>query len=126
MAEELRLISFGYLHAAPPSADRIVDVRGRLRDPAGYHQILAMLEQGPVDGRQPPVRDIVLRTPGADELLDELAAFVTADGVASVAVGCSQGHDRSVAVVELLAERARAAGRTVVVEHRHVDLPRVR
>jgi UPF0042 nucleotide-binding protein len=124
----LRLISFGYLHLggqSPPGADHVEDVRGRLDDPAGYRQVLAMLEIGPVDGRQDRVKRIVLATPGAAEVLDELAAFAGA-GAAVIAIGCAQGHDRSVALAELLAGRVQAAGRAVEVEHWHVDLPRVR
>ncbi|WP_220499969.1 hypothetical protein [Microbispora sp. H10949] len=31
---DITLISFGYLHSAPPRADRVEDLRARYRDPA--------------------------------------------------------------------------------------------
>lgn len=126
---QLTLISFGYLHLdgeGPPVAEHVLDVRDRLSDPAGYHEVLAMLEHGPVDGRDARVQEVVLRDPGAAGLLDELAAIARMPGVSTVAAGCGQGHDRSVAVVELAAERARRDGRDVVIDHRHVHLSRVR
>ncbi|WP_234327943.1 hypothetical protein [Streptomyces sp. NRRL F-2664] len=66
----IRLISFGYLHLptgpdgspVPPAADRIEDVRDRLRDPAAARDI-------DLDGLNPRVQDVVLNTPGARELL---------------------------------------------------------
>jgi UPF0042 nucleotide-binding protein len=127
---DLRLISFGYLHlgadAGPPAADRVEDVRTRLEDPAAYQEVLAMLEQGPVDGRDPRVQEIVMGTAGATELLGDLVSYAMDRTAVTVAIGCGQGHDRSVGLVELAAARARERGRRVAVEHWHVDLPRVR
>lgn len=125
---DLTLISFGYLHlgdGAPPAADLVVDVRSRLNDPAGYHQVLAMLARGPVDGRDERVQEIVLSQAAATVVLDDLAARARTPGVSTVAIGCGQGHDRSVALAELLATRMRQE-RRVTLNHRHVDLPRVR
>ncbi|WP_234440656.1 hypothetical protein [Streptomyces rimosus] len=73
----ISLISFGYLHLPtdpdgrpiPPTADRIEDVRDRLRDPAAARDILDL------DGLNPRVQDIVLNTPGAREPLDNLAVY---------------------------------------------------
>jgi UPF0042 nucleotide-binding protein len=41
----------------------------------------------------------------------------------NVAVGCTGGRHRSVAIVEALAERLRGDGLTVTVIHRDVDVP---
>ncbi|WP_256098702.1 RapZ C-terminal domain-containing protein [Streptomyces agglomeratus] len=73
----IRLISFGYLHLptgpdgspVPPAADRIEDVRDRLRDPAAARDILDL------DGFHPRVQDVVLGTPGARELLSNLTDY---------------------------------------------------
>ncbi|MET9593151.1 hypothetical protein ABZY45_19745 [Streptomyces sp. NPDC006516] len=73
----IRLISFGYLHLPtgpdgqpiPPAAGRVEDVRDRLRDPAAARAILDL------DGHHPRVQDIVLTTPGARELLSNLADY---------------------------------------------------
>lgn len=75
----IRLISFGYLHLPTgpdgtpppiwPTADRIADVRDRLRDPALARDVLDL------DGFHPRVQDIVLNTPGARELLASLPDY---------------------------------------------------
>ena len=70
----IRLISFSYLHLptgpdgfpVPPAADRIEDVRGRLRDPAAVRDILDL------HGLNPRVQEVVLTTPGARELIANL------------------------------------------------------
>ncbi|MFJ4320640.1 hypothetical protein ACIP46_35960 [Streptomyces lavendulae] len=121
----IRLTSFGYLHLptgpdgspVPPAADRIEDVRDRLRDPAAARDILDL------DGLNPRVQDIVLNTPGARELLDNLADLPA--GPSHIAIGCAGGKHRASGLTELLARELRARGREVVVDHRHVHLPRV-
>ncbi|MFJ3310809.1 hypothetical protein ACIPSA_49340 [Streptomyces sp. NPDC086549] len=78
----IELTSFGYLHQptgtdgqpVPPTADRTEDVRERLRDPAAARNILDL------DGRHPDVQAIVLATPGAPELLDNLTAYAAGSG----------------------------------------------
>ncbi|MEU5539291.1 hypothetical protein AB0H32_40495, partial [Streptomyces sp. NPDC020362] len=53
----------------PPVADRIEDVRDRLRAPAAARHILDL------DGLNPRVQDVVLDTPGARELIASLADY---------------------------------------------------
>jgi UPF0042 nucleotide-binding protein len=93
----IRLISFGYLHLpigpdgspVPPAADRIEDVRDRLRDPAAARDILDL------DGFHPRVQDVVLNTPGARELLDNLADYASLPaGPRRIAIGCAGGRHR--------------------------------
>lgn len=125
----IRLISFGYLHQPagpdgapiPPAADRVEDVRTRLRDPAAARNILDL------DGRDPRVQRIVLDTPGARELLVNLADYAQLPAApASIAIGCAGGKHRAAALAELLATMLRERGiRDVEIEHRHVHLPRV-
>lgn len=124
----IRLTSFGYLHLptgpdsspVPPAADRIEDVRDRLRDPAAARDILDL------DGLNPRVQDIVLNTPGARELLADLADYADLPtGPSHIAIGCAGGKHRASGLTELLARELRGRGREVVVEHRHVHLPRV-
>ncbi|MFC5828504.1 hypothetical protein [Nonomuraea insulae] len=124
----LRLISFGYLHQPigpdglpiPPEADRIEDVRERLRDPAAAKEILNL------DGLHPRVQDIVLNTPGAPELIDNLVAYALLPaGPKVIALGCAGGKHRAAGLVELTARRVRARGREVEIEHLHAHLPRV-
>ena len=119
----LFLTSFGYLHlvnARPPGADRVEDVRDRLRDPAAAKGILDL------DGLDPRVQQIVLDTPGARELLDNLTEYALLPaGLDRIAIGCAGGRHRAAALVELLARELQGSGIQVEVEHLHVHLPRV-
>jgi RNase adaptor protein for sRNA GlmZ degradation len=121
----IRLISFGYLHlddGPPPQADRIEDVRDRLRDPAAARNVLDL------DGFHPRVQAIVLATPGARDLLDDLTRYadtLPADRPRRIAVGCAGGRHRACGLIELLAARLHERGHLVAVEHRHAHLPRV-
>ncbi|MEU2287855.1 RNase adapter RapZ [Streptomyces sp. NPDC013178] len=124
----ITLTSFGYLHLptdadghpAPPTADRIEDVRQRLHDPAAARDILDL------DGRDPRVQAVVLATSGATELLDNLTAYALLPaGPRHIGIGCAGGKHRACALVELLAQRLLQRGVPVTVEHRHAHLPRV-
>lgn len=118
----LTLTSFGYLHltGAPPEADRLEDVRDRLRDPAAARAILDL------DGRDARVQDVVLGTTGARELLANLVEYAMLPaGPTRIAIGCAGGRHRAASLVELLAQALREGGRQVVVEHLHIDRPRV-
>ncbi|NUH42908.1 hypothetical protein HUF15_40530 [Streptomyces samsunensis] len=124
----ITLTSFGYLHLPtgpdgtpiPPTADRIEDVRDRLRDPAAARDILDL------DGFDPRVQEVVLNTPGACELIDNLTEYASLPaGPRRIAIGCAGGRHRASALVELLAKALRERGREVNIEHLHVHLPRV-
>lgn len=118
----IRLISFGYLHAPAPQVELVVDVRRYLRDPAAAASILER------DGRDSLVQATVLGTPGAAACLSTLACYVIAFPAGHdcvIAIGCAGGRHRSVALVELLAAKLRAAGPCVEVSHLHAHLPRV-
>ncbi|MEV0537206.1 RNase adapter RapZ [Kitasatospora sp. NPDC050463] len=119
----IRLISFGFLHlngGPPPTADRVEDVRERLRDPAAARGILDL------DGFHPRVQQIVLNTPGAPELIDNLVAYAMLPaGPRTIAIGCAGGRHRACGLTEILARGLRSRGRQVEVEHLHVHLPRV-
>ncbi|MFD4934649.1 hypothetical protein [Streptomyces virginiae] len=91
----IRLNSFGYLHLSagpdgspvPPAADRIEDVRDRLRDPGAARDILDL------DRLHLRVQDVALGTPGARRLLADLAdrADLPADP-SHIAIGCAGGR----------------------------------
>jgi RNase adaptor protein for sRNA GlmZ degradation len=122
-ARAIRLTSFGYLHlhgAPPPEADRVEDVRARLRDPAAAKDVLDL------DGRDQRVQAIVLSTPGARELLANLADYASLPaGPQAIATGCAGGKHRAAALTELLGRELRARGFVVTIDHLHVHLPRV-
>ena len=100
-------MSFGYKHGLPPDADLVVDMRF-LPNP---HWIPELREH---DGREAEVRDYVLSQEGAEEFLDRYLELLRLVGAGyrregkrylTVAVGCTGGKHRSVAVAEELARR---------------------
>lgn len=115
--------SFGFKHGLPMDADMVCDVRF-LPNP---HWIPELREH---TGREEAVRDYVLSREGAEEYLDiyqRLLELTTAgyrrEGkrYMTIAVGCTGGKHRSVAMSEALAERLRKEdGLAVRVVHRDV------
>lgn len=123
----IKVISFGYLHAGPPQADLVVDVRP-FRDP---HLNPALRELTAADQA---VADAVMATPGIRGLIyviAEQAAELAGSGSfpVTVAIGCAGGRHRAPAVAEavagLLRQNAYGANR-VIVTHRDTDKPVVR
>lgn len=121
----LHLITFGFKHAVPAEADTIVDVRFL---PNPYFE--PSLRPG--TGQDPEVASYVLDTPAGQaflpkfmDFLDTIIPLLEAEGRFhfTLALGCTGGRHRSVAVAERVAAHFRAQGRTVTVEHRHWTLP---
>jgi UPF0042 nucleotide-binding protein len=124
-AAAIALLSFGYKFGVPPSAEWMVDVR-MVRNP------FWVAELRPRTGLDAAVSAYVLDDPIARELIDRTRALVlwSAQRYAergrqtlSVAVGCTGGRHRSVAIVEVLATRLRDDGLVVAAGHRDVDTP---
>jgi RNase adapter protein RapZ len=122
-ASVVTLLSFGYRYGIPPAAELLFDVRF-LPNP---HFEPALR---PKTGLDPEVASFVLghdRTAELlgrlEEFLDYLLARYDAEGKAylTVAIGCTGGRHRSVAVANALADRLRASGREVNVQHRDVE-----
>ena len=114
------VLSFGYKYGLPVDADLVADCRF-LPNPHWVPELR------PKTGRDKDVSDYVLGQPGAGEFLDRYAdlLLLVADGYKregkrymTVAVGCTGGKHRSVAMTEQLAERLRAAGIETSVAHR--------
>jgi RNase adapter protein RapZ len=114
----LNIVSFGYKYGLPVDADLVADCRF-LPNP---HWIP---ELRPLTGRDAAVRDYVLTQPGAEEFLKaygevlriSLAGFETeGKRFVTLAIGCTGGKHRSVAIAERLA--ALLAGHEVQVVHR--------
>jgi RNase adapter protein RapZ len=87
-------------------------------------------ELRPLTGLDEPVRDYVLGQPAAGEFLDNLETLLVqllpayvAEGKAylTIALGCTGGRHRSVAIAEELARRLRNRGQAAAVLHRDVD-----
>lgn len=124
-AMRLTLLTFGYKYGLPTDADHVADCRflpNPYWDPG--------LRSG--TGLDDEVRDYVLSRPGATEFVDAYAAALlpVLDGYgrenkrhATIALGCTGGKHRSVAVAEELARRLRRLP-GVDVSVRHRDLSR--
>ena len=117
---DVRVSSFGFKYGIPMEADLVFDVRFL---PNPYY----VAELRPMTGLDAPVRDYVFQSPVTDEFLSRLGDFVgwllpryEEEGKTAlvVAVGCTGGHHRSVAVAHALADLVRRAGFPVSESHR--------
>ncbi len=115
--------SFGFKHGAPIDADIVLDARF-LPNPHWVDELR------PLTGLDAPVRDYVLGQEAAtafvDKVVDLLELTLPAykdEGKAylSIAVGCTGGRHRSVAIAEEIAQRLREGGTEVSVAHRDVE-----
>lgn len=114
------VVSFGFKYGLPLDADHVVDVRF-LANPYWITELRHLT------GRDEPVSDYVLGLPGArvfveryaDALEPVLAGYLVEDKrYATLAVGCTGGKHRSVAIAEALSGVLRQRGHRVVVAHR--------
>jgi len=121
----IHLTSFGYKHGIPLDSDLLFDVRSV----ANPHWIP---ELRPKDGRDAEVAAYVLKDPVGASIEAAIAAFLLATletylndgrGRLSIAIGCTGGRHRSVAISESLAARLQAQTGThsVYVHHRDVE-----
>ncbi|ORA38534.1 RNase adapter RapZ [Mycobacterium aquaticum] len=117
--------SFGYKYGLPMDADTVMDVRF-LPNPHWVDELR------PHTGQHAAVRDYVLGQPGAHEfletyhrLLDVVIEGYRREGkrYMTVAIGCTGGKHRSVAIAEALAQRL-AGGDKLTVRVLHRDLGR--
>ena len=119
----LNLLSFGYKFGVPYEADLVFDCRF-LPNPFFVDGLKAQ------DGRAAAVRQFVIEQPEGEELITRLRDFLTyllpryqKEGKAhvTVAIGCTGGRHRSVALVEELRDFVQSQGLPVTVTHRDVD-----
>lgn len=117
----LTVQSFGFKYGTPNDADLIADMRF-IPNPFWKEELRALT------GADSPVRDYVLQQQGVEEFLDYYVKALTVvfEGFqrenkrhAALAVGCTGGKHRSVAVSRELADRlAKIPGINVSVSHR--------
>ncbi len=114
-----RLVSFGFKFGAPVDADLVLDVRF-LANPF----FVPNMKHRP--GTEPDVARFVLDSPEAEGFVDRTEALLeytiplyAREGKAylTIAIGCTGGRHRSVAVAEELSRRLRESG----VPHVHVS-----
>lgn len=115
----IRLVSFGFKFGLPVDADLVFDVR-YLPNPHFVPELR------PLTGLDAPVADYVLKEPETTELLEDVTRLLDRtlpryerEGKAylTIAIGCTGGRHRSVAIVEELARRF-GKQRSVTVAHR--------
>ncbi|HEX3906855.1 MAG TPA: RNase adapter RapZ [Mycobacteriales bacterium] len=116
----MTLVSFGYKYGVPVDADIIADCR-LIPNPHWVPELR------PLTGLDEQVRDYVFAQEGATEFVEAYASLLrryeqgyVAEGkhYATVAIGCTGGKHRSVAVSAELAARLRAEGVDVTLIHR--------
>jgi RNase adapter protein RapZ len=114
----LNIISFGYKYGLPVDADLVADCRF-LPNPHWVPELRAM------SGQDAPVREYVLGQQAAKAFVDAYLAVldISLPGFeregkrhVTLAIGCTGGKHRSVAIAQELA--ARLSGRDVAVSHR--------
>jgi len=122
-AAEVRvtIVSFGFKYGVPADADHVADARF-LPNPFWVPELRAQT------GLDAPVKEFVLGQPGAREFIQRYAAALEPvlagyrrenKRHATIAIGCTGGKHRSVAMAEQLAARlAEIPGVAVRVKHR--------
>lgn len=125
-SDELRIdiVTFGFKYGIPLEADLVFDVRF-LTNPYWDPQLK------PLSGLEEPVRDFVLNQPKArrflelvTELLELTVPAYLAEGKEQlrVALGCTGGYHRSIALAEDLRSRlSKMPGASVAVFHRELE-----
>jgi len=121
---QLTVESFGYKHGIPLDVDLVFDVRF-LPNPHWDENLR------PLSGLDQSVSDYVLQQPLAVEFVDKIDALFgmlipayRAEGKSylTVAIGCTGGRHRSVALAGHIAERIAEMGYKLRVTHRDISL----
>ena len=119
----IQVLSFGFKHGIPGDADLVIDVRF-LVNPY-FEPALKDL-----DGETEAVKRFVLKNDDARlflskyfDLVDYLIPLYEKEGKAylTIAIGCTGGRHRSVAIARRLYEHVQTAGREVAITHRDID-----
>jgi len=116
----VEVVSFGFKHGVPLDADLLIDVRF-LPNPF-YDPVLR-----PQTGLDKPVADYVLGQPEAEPWLKDTVDYLkkwlpayarTGRSRLSIAIGCTGGQHRSVALAEAIGARLKELSPAVTVRHR--------
>lgn len=120
----LHLMSFGYKHGLPAAFDVVLDMRC-MENPFWVPELREL------SGLDAPVRDYIFENPDSVAYVRSLENMLRLQVLLGqargrtellVAVGCTGGRHRSVAVTEHLAAAFRAAGISVEVLHRDLRI----
>lgn len=114
------VISFGFKYGIPIEADLVFDVRFLLNP---YY----VEELRDLTGLDQPVRDFVMEKEQTKKFMEKLTDMIDfllpqyveeGKGALVIAVGCTGGHHRSVAITRALADHIRNLGYQAVENHR--------
>jgi UPF0042 nucleotide-binding protein len=117
------VVSFGYKHGIPLDVDIVFDCRF-LPNPFWIEELR------PYSGLDDPVREWVLGQPESAAFLEKLDDLLTSilpafvregKSYLTIAMGCTGGRHRSVALAEALAQRLGGHGEGVSVFHRDIE-----
>jgi UPF0042 nucleotide-binding protein len=117
------VVSFGYKYGIPQDVDLVFDCRF-LPNPYWVEELR------PFSGLDDKVRDYVLGLPEAQAFLEHVDGLLTpilpsfvreGKTYLTIAMGCTGGRHRSVALAVALSERLNSEGHPVAVFHRDVD-----
>ncbi len=120
----ISVMSFSYRRGVPREADLVFDVRF-LKNP---HYVPELKD---LTGADRPVADFIATDPDYEPFVGRLEGLIgpllprfDAEGKSylTIAVGCTGGRHRSIAVAERLADWLRSVGRSVTVMHRDTDV----
>lgn len=119
----VRIVSFGFKFGVPPEADVVLDARF-LPNP---HYVP---ELKPLNGKDEPVQTFLLKSEDFNTFLDKTEDWVRwslplvqQEGRAyhTIAIGCTGGQHRSVALAEMLGKRLKHDFPALSVRHREQD-----
>ncbi|HTN44115.1 MAG TPA: RNase adapter RapZ [Nitrospiria bacterium] len=122
----ISVISFGYKYGIPYETDLLFDVRF-LQNPNFVSELK------PLSGEDPSVQEYVFRKPEADRFIELVKSFLAflvpfyeKEGrpYLTMAIGCTGGRHRSVAMARRLHDDLKAAHYQVVLRHRDVNRER--
>ena len=119
---QIHVMSFGFKYGPPEHADLMTDVRF-LANPYFQPDLKSL------DGESTRVRDFVMADPNSQpflekylDLLDFLIPLYEREGKAylTIAIGCTGGHHRSVAMARAVFEHIRSQGMEAEIVHRDI------
>ncbi|WP_083078692.1 RNase adapter RapZ [Actinobaculum suis] len=116
----ITVMSFGFKYGLPMDADNVADVRF-LPNPYWVSELRHLT------GHDKPVADFVLEQAGAQEFVDKYSELLIGilagysrelKPYTTIAIGCTGGKHRSVAIAGAISEKLRQAGQSVRTIHR--------
>ncbi len=119
-AMSISMLSFGFKNGLPIEADLVFDVRF-LPNPYYFDELRHLT------GLDEPVREFIFRHPQTKEfmehfesMIDYLLPLYAEEGKSAlvIAIGCTGGHHRSVAITRALADHVKELGYSVSENHR--------